>query len=57
MNYIDSILATDLAYVNNWSERRCADGFVESAVGHYFWYFSTLLVVLVVLSTTVAKLA
>ena len=22
---------------NNWSERRCADGFVESAVGHYFW--------------------
>ena len=24
-----------------WSERRCADGFVESAVGHYFWYFST----------------
>ena len=36
-----------------WSERRCADGFVESAVGHYFWYFSTL----VLLSTTVAKLA
>jgi hypothetical protein len=35
-----------------WSERRCADGFVESAVGHYFWYFSTLLVL-----TTVAKLA
>ena len=23
-----------------WSERRCADGFVESAVGHYFAYFS-----------------
>jgi hypothetical protein len=22
--------------VNYWSERRCADGFVESAVGHYF---------------------
>ena len=42
------------AILNNWSERRCADGFVESAVGHYFWYFSTLLVVL---STTVAKLA
>jgi hypothetical protein len=21
----------------SWSERRCADGFVESAVGHYFW--------------------
>ena len=41
-----------------WSERRCADGFVESAVGHYFWYFSTLvLVVLVVVVTTVAKLA
>ena len=46
-----------------WSERRCADGFVESAVGHYFWYFSTLLVLVlvlvlvVVLVTTVAKLA
>ena len=39
-----------------WSERRCADGFVESAVGHYFWYFSTLVVVVVVV-TTVAKLA
>ena len=23
----------------HWSERRCADGFVETAVGHYFWYF------------------
>ena len=32
---------------NFWSERRCADGFVESAVGHYFWYFSTLVVVVV----------
>ena len=41
---------------NNWSERRCADGFVERAVGHYFWYFSTL-VLLVVVVTTVAKLA
>ena len=20
-----------------WSERRCSDGFVETAVGHYFW--------------------
>ncbi len=40
----------------NWSERRCADGFVESAVGHYFLYFSTLVVVVVVI-TTVAKLA
>ena len=29
-----------------WSERRCADGFVETAVGHYFWYFSTYLVVI-----------
>ncbi len=37
----------------HWSERRCADGFVESAVGHYFWYFSTLVVDLV---TTVAKM-
>ena len=30
-----------VAVICNWSERRCADGFVESAVGHYFWYFST----------------
>ena len=22
-----------------WSERHCADGFVETAVGLYFWYF------------------
>ena len=34
-----------------------ADGFVETAVGHYFWYFSFLLLVLVLLVTTVAKLA
>ena len=40
-----------------WSERRCADGFVETAVGHYFWYFSFLVVVVVLLVTTVAKMA
>ena len=41
-----------------WSERRCADGFAETAVGHYFWYFSTLvLVVIVILVTTVTKMA
>ena len=40
----------------NWSERRCADRFVETAVGHYFWYFSFLVLVLVVL-TAVAKMA
>ena len=34
-----------------WSEWRCADSFVESAVGHYFWYFSTLLLVLVLVLT------
>ena len=35
----------------------CADGFVKSAVGHYFWYFSTLVLVLVVVVNTVAKMA
>ena len=42
-------------FITNWSERRCADGFVESAVGHYFWWILPL--VLLILSTTVAKLA
>ena len=39
-----------------WSERRRADGFVETAVGHYFWDFSFLVLILVVL-TAVAKMA
>ena len=32
-----------------WSERRCADGFVESAVGHYFWQILPLLFFLLLL--------
>ena len=56
-NYIKMISSSMSDIVTYWSERRCADGFVESAVGHYFWYFSTLVVLLVVVSTTVAKMA
>ena len=32
-----------VTFILYWSERRCADAFVESAVGHYFWYFIPLL--------------
>ena len=34
-----------------WSERCCADG-VETAVGHYFWYYFTLVVLVLVLVGT-----